>query len=160
MLYRAGSPSGMPLQVRASRGMMGGLNVGEATISEAPSAMRITRYGDTLTWYYSMSGMEGDFQAIAYIDLSDPLGDGTADDSMGIAQFDMLAFLDMTVSHIEVSGSPMYWINNQYPWGPDAEMPVAGVHGILFLILALLLLGMAGLHAKSARRAGGLDNES
>ncbi len=149
MLYKAGSPSGMPLQIKASRGMMGGTEYSSATLMSAPTAMRITRNGNILTWQYATSGLEDDFSTLASVDLSDPLGDATADDSAGTAKFDVLAFLDMGVSHIEVEGTPMYTVNDQYPFGPDAEVPATNKMGLTLTAAFLAIAGAIYLLRRS-----------
>lgn len=142
--YRSSSEMGDPLQVRVTRGFHGGVVHALEDILAPVSALQIVREGNTLIFAYSIAAKDETFIELTTVDLADPLGDGSVDDSMGTAQFDILAFMDMTVSRIEVSGDYMYNVNDHYdvdPDVPEGELPVGSGAGLL--VLGALMLGAA-----------------
>jgi prepilin-type N-terminal cleavage/methylation domain-containing protein/prepilin-type processing-associated H-X9-DG protein len=157
LLYRTASPGG-PLQVRATRGMMGGVVYGSETVTQTPRALRITRRGNLLTWWFWAGGPSNGFASVASVDLSDPLGDGTIDDSQGTVRFDVLSFLTLTSDHIEVWGTPMYEVN------PPADARILALDGArvpaagpVSVAITLVLIGMAMVRRGTRRPFGGRD---
>lgn len=138
----SGGPGSPPnFVLRASRGLGGPSALTIANIDNAPppTELRISRAGNTLTFRYATASQS--LQILGSVNLADPLGDGTADDSTAAAEFVLYPTVDGVVDNIFVKGDPMYYVNFSTV-DPDASVPAAGVGALLVFGFLLMLIAI------------------
>jgi hypothetical protein len=144
-----GAPGSPPnFVVRATRGLggAGSIIIGNIDGAMPPTELRISRNGNTLNFSYGDS--TNTLQTVGSIDLTDPLGDGSVDDSEENAEFILYPSVDGSVDNIGVKGDPMHRVN----FSPDAQLPAGSATG-----LAALLAFLVGAGATALRRRRQLE---